>query len=173
MDSAAWIKFEENLRKKELKSQLPIEEYTLTGSKRKRKRRVVTGLPEWHQLAHKMENPTHNIDFVSSGQGGTLLSLDKYLFTVNKMYQERMDGVLIYWICNDLQCNASVTTVNGRITYSKAHMGFRETESAAVYLHNHEEPVGRFAKLKRREAIIAALINSPEEHISDIVKQCA
>ena len=165
MHSAARLKIKETLRKKELKSQLPNQEYTLTGSKRKRKR-PRTSLPEWHQQAHKIGNPTHNIDFVSSGQGGTLLSLDEYLFTVNKMYPNR-----IYWTCTDLQCKASVTTVNGIITCSKAHMGFRETESAAVNLHNHEEPVRRFAKLKGREAFKAAVINSPDEHISDIVKQ--
>ena len=169
IDSVFFLK--DSLRKKEWKLQLSKEEYTLTGSKRKRKRRVGTSLPEWHQQALKIENPTHWIDFVPSGKGGTLLSLDQYLFTINKIYQQTLNGVVTYWVCSDLQCNASVTTVNGRIEKSKAHMGAAETESAAVNLHNHEEPVDRIAKLKGREAFRAAVINSPEEHISDIVKQ--
>ena len=50
-------------------------------------------------------------------------------------------------------------------------MGVAETESAAVDLHNHEEPVRHFAMLKGREAFRAAVINSPEENISDVVRK--
>ena len=61
--------------------------------------------------------------------------------------------------------------INGRITRRKVHIGVGEMESAAVDLHNHEEPFGRFDKLKRREAFITAVINSTEEDISDIVRK--